>query len=110
MVTVSGPIQGDQGKKCPLQFKLTKACETFRKKGESLDKGDDLLSLSSECPHPTLMKDMCAQCGKDLRKMEEASIEPNVDVASTSRGQNKASIAMVHSIPELKVSSDVSFA
>ena len=56
------------------------------------------------------MKDMCAQCGKDLRKMEEASIEPNVDVASTSRGQNKASIAMVHSIPELKVSSDVSFA
>ena len=78
----------------------------FRKKGEPLSKGDMLLSLSSECPHPTLMKDMCAQCGMDLRKIEEENAEKS---ASTARVQNKASIAMVHSIPELKVSSDVSF-
>merc|ERR1712117_53435 len=74
-----------------------------RKKGEPLSKGDMLLSLSSECPHPTLMKDMCAQCGMDLRKIEEENAEKS---ASTARVQNKASIAMVHSIPELKVSSD----
>ena len=61
--------------------------------------------LSSECPHPTLMKDMCAQCGKDLRKIEEENAEKS---SSTSRVQNKANIAMVHSIPELKVSSVVS--
>ena len=64
-----------------------------------------MLSLSSECPHPTLMKDMCAQCGKDLRKIEEENAEKPT---STTRVQNKANISMVHSIPELKVSCDVS--
>ena len=48
------------------------------------------------------MKDMCAQCGMDLRKIEEEKS------SSTARVQNKANIAMVHSIPELKVSSYVS--
>ena len=66
-----------------------------------MSKGDVLLSLS-KCSHTTLMKDMCAQCGMDLRKIEEEKS------SSTARVQNKANIAMVHSIPELKVSSDVS--
>lgn len=44
------------------------------------------------CIHPTVMKDMCAECGADLRK-EESS--------------RSASVPMVHSIPELKVSEEV---
>ena len=56
--------------------------------------------LSTECSHPTLMKDMCADCGADLRQDESNT------VASSS---STASVAMVHSIPELKVSSAVSF-
>ena len=51
------------------------------------------------------MKDMCAQCGMDLRKIEEENAERST---STTKVQNKANIAMVHSIPELKVSSNVS--
>lgn len=39
------------------------------------------------------MKDMCAECGADLRK----------DDLTTA-----ASVPMVHSIPELKVSEEVS--
>lgn len=40
------------------------------------------------------MKDMCAECGADLRKE---------DMLTTT-----ASVPMVHSIPELKVSEEVS--
>jgi hypothetical protein len=39
------------------------------------------------------MKDMCAECGADLRKQDQTL--------------QKASIPMVHSIPELKVSKEV---
>jgi hypothetical protein len=39
------------------------------------------------------MKDMCAECGADLRKEDLT--------------QQNASVPMVHSIPELKVSKEV---
>lgn len=45
------------------------------------------------CIHPTVMNDMCGECGADLRKD---------DITTT------ASIPMVHSIPELKVNEEVS--
>lgn len=52
---------------------------------------EKLFELES-CIHPTVMKDMCAECGADLRKE---------DLSMT------ASVPMVHSIPELKVSEEV---
>lgn len=54
---------------------------------------EPLLELKP-CIHPTVMKDMCAECGADLRKD---------DMLMTT-----ASVPMVHSIPELKVSEEVS--
>lgn len=45
------------------------------------------------CSHPTIMNDMCAECGADLRKD---------DIIGT------ASVPMVHAIPDLKVSEEVS--
>lgn len=54
---------------------------------------EKLFELES-CIHPTVMKDMCAECGADLRKE---------DLSMT------ASVPMVHSIPELKVSEEVMF-
>lgn len=53
---------------------------------------EPLLELKP-CIHPTVMKDMCAECGADLRKD---------DVLNTT-----ASVPMVHSIPDLKVSEEV---
>lgn len=47
-----------------------------------------------KCTHPTVMKDMCAECGADLRREEMTA-------------ENAASIPMVHSIPELKVNAEV---
>ena len=57
-----------------------------------------------ECEHPTVMKNMCAECGADLQ--QEMSMVPS----SSSKTSNvPASISIVHSIPELKVSSNVSY-
>lgn len=44
------------------------------------------------CIHPTVMRDMCAECGADLRKE---------DIITA------ASVPMVHSVPDLKVSLEV---
>ena len=45
------------------------------------------------CPHATVIKDMCAHCGTDLRDVSDKST---------------ALVPMVHAVPELKVSMDVS--
>ena len=47
----------------------------------------------SSCSHRTVMKDMCAECGADLRESDQ-------------RNQT-AAVAMVHNIPELMVSMKV---
>ncbi|XP_063238173.1 RNA polymerase II subunit A C-terminal domain phosphatase isoform X2 [Bacillus rossius redtenbacheri] len=59
------------------------------KEGELVHPGEGLLELE-ECTHPTVMKDMCAECGADLRQGDQTLLH--------------ASVPMVHSIPELKVS------
>ncbi|XP_015112781.1 RNA polymerase II subunit A C-terminal domain phosphatase isoform X2 [Diachasma alloeum] len=48
------------------------------------------------CKHPTVMKDLCAECGADLR----AEV---VGDGGQGRLISEASVPMVHSIPELKV-------
>jgi len=61
------------------------------KKGDKVSPGSVILKYSGGCQHPTIMKDMCAECGADLRKLNLTR-------------DTKASVAMVHAIPELKVS------
>ncbi|XP_060080260.1 RNA polymerase II subunit A C-terminal domain phosphatase-like [Ylistrum balloti] len=67
------------------------------KEGELLEPGCPLMQLQS-CTHPTVMKDMCADCGADLR--EQAGL------AGDRRAPVSASVAMIHSIPELIVSEE----
>lgn len=43
-----------------------------------------------DCSHTTVIKDMCANCGADLRQNENGN-------------PSEASVPMVHSVPELKV-------
>ena len=50
-----------------------------------------VIRFSPGCPHPTVMKDMCAECGADLRKED------------TGAAMGGAGVAMVHAIPELRV-------
>ena len=45
------------------------------------------------CSHPIVMKDLCGVCGADLQKMGQQN--------------HSADVAMVHNIPELRVSMEV---
>ncbi|CAH0391919.1 unnamed protein product [Bemisia tabaci] len=62
------------------------------KEGEILEPGQPLLEIEKGCSHPTVINDLCAECGADLRKQEVTT--PH------------ASVPMVHSVPELKVSEE----
>ncbi|KAK0051541.1 RNA polymerase II subunit A C-terminal domain phosphatase [Biomphalaria pfeifferi] len=68
----------------------------------AVHKNDVLLVLQPQtdnlCTHPTIMKDMCAECGADLRSENGLAGDRKKSVA--------ASVAMVHSIPELIVSQE----
>lgn len=48
----------------------------------------------SDCIHATVIKDLCADCGVDLRQDE-------------SGNQSEANVPMIHSVPELKVSQEL---
>lgn len=61
----------------------------YIKEGNVIDQGALILEYSS-CSHPTVMKEMCAECGADLRETDQRS--------------QTAAVAMVHNIPELMVS------
>ncbi|KAJ8717992.1 hypothetical protein PYW07_005922 [Mythimna separata] len=63
------------------------------KEGDIAEPGAPIAELE-ECRHPTVMKEMCAECGADLRTDEVT----NRDVAV---------VPMVHSVPELKVSEEL---
>lgn len=52
-----------------------------------------LLELELGCSHPTVMNDLCAECGADLQKEDTVT--------------SRASVPMVHSVPDLKVSEEV---
>ncbi|EDW73914.1 uncharacterized protein Dwil_GK19439 [Drosophila willistoni] len=61
----------------------------LRKEGDLVLKGDTLLELT-ECIHTTVIKDMCADCGADLRQNENGQT-------------SEASVPIVHTMPDLKV-------
>ncbi|XP_026763001.1 RNA polymerase II subunit A C-terminal domain phosphatase [Galleria mellonella] len=63
------------------------------KEGDIAEPGLPVAELE-ECRHPTVMKEMCAECGADLR----------TDVGSK---REVAIVPMVHSVPELKVSEEL---
>ena len=66
----------------------------FKKSGDDVTHGEVVIEYKIEqCKHTTIMRNMCAECGADLQQQNSSS--------STS----SASIAIVHNIPELKVSS-----
>ncbi|ESO87837.1 hypothetical protein LOTGIDRAFT_179207 [Lottia gigantea] len=92
--------------KLPLKLKapddgfVKKICV---KEGQLCQPGANLLEIepqsSTVCTHPTVMKDMCAECGADLRC--------ELGLAGDRKEPVQASVAMVHCIPELIVSEEV---
>lgn len=54
-----------------------------------------LLELELGCSHPTVINELCAECGADLQAEE--------------KNKQRALFSMVHSIPQLKVNEEVFF-
>ncbi|NXC51057.1 CTDP1 phosphatase, partial [Penelope pileata] len=58
-----------------------------------------LLVRLEGCSHPVVMKGLCAECGQDLTQIRSKNGKQNVPLST-------ATVSMVHSVPELKVSSE----
>lgn len=58
-----------------------------------------IIELEKKCNHPTVIKDLCAECGADLQKEDVKEGAP----------VSQASVSMVHMVPELKVNEEVTF-
>ncbi len=54
-----------------------------------------ILATLEPCSHSTVISDMCAECGKDLRKLDEPLL------------QKSAAVSMIHSVPDLRISMEV---
>ncbi|XP_034173432.2 RNA polymerase II subunit A C-terminal domain phosphatase Fcp1 [Osmia lignaria lignaria] len=65
------------------------------KEGDVVQPGQVVMTLEG-CRHPTVMKDLCAECGVDLRVEGIGKENENIKIL-------QASVPMVHSVPELKV-------
>ncbi|KAM9415523.1 RNA polymerase II subunit A C-terminal domain phosphatase-like [Salvelinus alpinus] len=52
-----------------------------------------------ECCHPVVMKGLCAECGQDLTQMQSNNGRQQAHIST-------ANVSMVHSVPELMVSSE----
>ena len=58
-----------------------KVLEVCIKKGEQTKAGENLARISlAPCPHSTLMKNMCADCGADLEHIESQHLGNNFDI------------------------------
>ncbi|XP_076276529.1 RNA polymerase II subunit A C-terminal domain phosphatase Fcp1 isoform X2 [Lasioglossum baleicum] len=65
------------------------------REGDIIQPGEVIMILEG-CRHPTVMKDLCAECGVDLRVEGVGKESENIQIS-------QASVPMVHSVPELKV-------
>ncbi|XP_036410911.1 RNA polymerase II subunit A C-terminal domain phosphatase isoform X2 [Megalops cyprinoides] len=52
-----------------------------------------------ECSHPIVMKGLCAECGQDLTQLQNKNGKQQAPIST-------ATVSMVHSVPELMVSSE----
>ncbi|XP_053981175.1 RNA polymerase II subunit A C-terminal domain phosphatase isoform X1 [Hylaeus volcanicus] len=88
----------EDGKGPEKKFRATRfgrVTKLLAKEGDIVQPGQLIMTLEG-CRHPTVMKDLCAECGVDLR------VE-GIGKESESTKISQASVPMVHSVPELKV-------
>ncbi|XP_011265946.1 RNA polymerase II subunit A C-terminal domain phosphatase isoform X1 [Camponotus floridanus] len=91
-------IENESAKKSERKLRATifgRVKQILAKEGDVIQPGEEIALLEG-CTHPTVMIDLCAECGADLR-VQETGKDGNIT------GISQASVPMVHSIPELKV-------
>ncbi|XP_037549341.1 RNA polymerase II subunit A C-terminal domain phosphatase [Nematolebias whitei] len=66
--------------------------------GQIISPGSVIVRIE-ECSHPIVMKGLCAECGQDLTQLQGTNGNQQVPIST-------ATVSMVHSVPELMVSSE----
>ncbi|XP_072531578.1 RNA polymerase II subunit A C-terminal domain phosphatase isoform X2 [Salminus brasiliensis] len=66
--------------------------------GQDISAGDVIVRIE-ECNHPIVMKGLCAECGQDLTQLQNKDGKQQAPIST-------ATVSMVHSVPELMVSSE----
>ncbi|XP_029298838.1 RNA polymerase II subunit A C-terminal domain phosphatase isoform X2 [Cottoperca gobio] len=66
--------------------------------GQVIPPGGVIIRIE-ECSHPIVMKGLCAECGQDLTQMQSTNGNQQMPIST-------ATVSMVHSVPELMVSSE----
>ncbi|KAH0617870.1 hypothetical protein JD844_016551 [Phrynosoma platyrhinos] len=93
-----GPARGPERKvKAERPGVVRELCAQL---GQVIPPGGILLRLEA-CSHPVVMKGLCAECGQDLTQLRSKNGKQNMPVST-------ATVSMVHSVPELMVSSEAS--
>uniref|UniRef100_H2YDS9 RNA polymerase II subunit A C-terminal domain phosphatase n=1 Tax=Ciona savignyi TaxID=51511 RepID=H2YDS9_CIOSA len=88
---IEDPSTGLKSKETELKSKkVGRVKKLVMEVGQVAKPGVEILVLDS-CTHPVVMKDMCAECGVDLRLLK-------------GRVNKQAQVSMVPNIPELKIS------
>ncbi|XP_022663372.1 RNA polymerase II subunit A C-terminal domain phosphatase-like isoform X2 [Varroa jacobsoni] len=90
-LTPSGPRPRSLNLKCPFEGIVSRVLVSA---GAVIENGSVLLELK-RCAHPIVMKDLCAECGADLRELEAGEA-------------GDASVSMIHAIPELRINEQLS--
>ncbi|XP_077209062.1 RNA polymerase II subunit A C-terminal domain phosphatase [Paroedura picta] len=112
VLAVCAPLQGparpgasasDTGSSRPAERKVKAerpgvVRELCAQRGQVISAGGTLLKLEG-CSHPVVMKGLCAECGQDLTQLQSKNRKHNAPVST-------ATVSMVHSVPELMVSSE----
>nr|XP_046273242.1 RNA polymerase II subunit A C-terminal domain phosphatase isoform X3 [Scatophagus argus] len=66
--------------------------------GQVIPPGGVIIRIE-ECSHPIVMKGLCAECGQDLTQLQSTNGNQQTPIST-------ATVSMVHSVPELMVSSE----
>ncbi|XP_061671487.1 RNA polymerase II subunit A C-terminal domain phosphatase [Syngnathoides biaculeatus] len=66
--------------------------------GQVISPGGVIVRIAG-CSHPIVMKGLCAECGQDLTQLQSTNGNQQTPIST-------ATVSMVHSVPELMVSSE----
>ncbi|XP_060760967.1 RNA polymerase II subunit A C-terminal domain phosphatase [Neoarius graeffei] len=104
---VAVPTDTESGSEQPKRRLLEKKVKSDRagvvrelcsQLGEVISPGD-VIARIEECSHPIVMKGLCAECGQDLTQLQNRNGKQQNPIST-------AMVSMVHSVPELMVSSE----
>nr|XP_018666687.1 RNA polymerase II subunit A C-terminal domain phosphatase-like isoform X3 [Ciona intestinalis] len=88
---IEDPSTGVKSKEMELKSRKVGKVKKFAMEVGQVAKPGGMILEMEACSHPVVMKDMCAECGVDLRMVKR-------------RCEKQAHVSMIPSVPELKIS------